>query len=131
MTVLEQSREFFAGDLFATRLAGITIDEADEKHAVCSFTVTDSHRNADGVVMGGALYTLADLAFAVAANACGVRTVTLDASVRYLAPADGEKISAEARCIRDGRSICTYEVVVNDGSRDVVHCVFTGFRKAK
>lgn len=129
MTVLEKAREFFAADLFATKLAGITIDEADENHAVCSFKVTDDHKNADGVVMGGALYTLADLCFAVAANVCGVRTVTLDASVRYLAPATGEKVTATARCIRSGKSVCTYEVMVNDGIRDVVHAVFTGFRK--
>ena len=50
MTDLEKAREFFGGDLYATKMTGIQIDEVGEHYARCSLELTDDHRNAYGGV---------------------------------------------------------------------------------
>ena len=62
---LEEAQAYFQGDRFATE-AGMTLDALGEKSAVCSVTLSERHRNANGGVMGGAIFTLADFAFAAA-----------------------------------------------------------------
>ena len=64
---LEAARKYFEGDLYATE-SGIRIDELKDGSAVCSFEITEHHRNADGGVMGGAIFTLIDFSFAVASS---------------------------------------------------------------
>ena len=67
MTKLEEARLFFAKDRFATE-NGAVIDEIGEHYAICSMEITPHHQNAAGRVMGGAVFMLADFAFAVASN---------------------------------------------------------------
>ena len=67
MENLELAREFFKGDRFQQR-AGVEIEEVSNSHSVCVIRLTPDHFNADGVVQGGVIYTLADSAFAIAAN---------------------------------------------------------------
>ena len=59
MKSLDEIREYFSGDLFATKAAGAVIDEAEDGFARCSMELSDTHRNARGAVMGGAIFTLA------------------------------------------------------------------------
>ena len=67
MKTREEAREYFSCDRFATE-NGITLDELDDSHAVTSMTLGARHRNAFGGVMGGAIFTLADFAFAALTN---------------------------------------------------------------
>ena len=64
---LEQVQKVFANDRFATE-NGVVIDEVDDGYAKCSLEIQPHHLNAGGTVMGGAIFTLADFAFAVASN---------------------------------------------------------------
>ena len=64
---IEKAREYFSCDRFATE-NGITLDELDEAHSLCSVTLEQGHKNAFGGVMGGAIFTLADFAFATLTN---------------------------------------------------------------
>ena len=64
MKTLEEVRKIFENDRFATE-NGAIIDEIGESSAVCSLTLTSSHRNAMGAVMGGVYFMLADFAFDV------------------------------------------------------------------
>ena len=130
---LETIRDFFSADSYALKTTGITIEEADAGNAVCSMLPDERHANADGVVQGGALYTLADFCFAVAANAGPLVnsgkpvTVTLSASVSYLRPAKiGEKLIATARCVKAGRTAGYYEVnITSADSPEKVICAVT------
>ena len=61
---LDKIRNFFSADRFAMA-AGIGIDSVREDQVECSMEITGAHRNAGGAVQGGAIFTLADLAFAV------------------------------------------------------------------
>ena len=85
---IEEAREYFSNDRFATE-NGMTIDELDTEHSVCSMTLSARHRNAYGGVMGGAIFTLADFAFATLTNDRERITVAQQVSVNYLAAPEG------------------------------------------
>lgn len=111
--ILEEVRKIFENDRFATE-NGAVIDEIGEKSAVCSLTVTASHRNAMGAVMGGVYFMLADFAFAVASNWERMDCVSLRSDISFLGAAKGERLIAKAVCIKDGRSSACYRVDVTD-----------------
>ncbi len=128
MGTLEEAREMFAKDLYATELTGICIDEIGEDYAKCSLELTDKHRNAYGGIMGGAIYTLADLAFAVASNfGKEYKTVSLTTSASFMSASKGSTLYAAARLIKDGRRNCFFTVTVTDNLDKVIAVVdFTG-----
>ena len=112
----EWAREYFKGDKFATQTTGIEIEEAKECYARCSLNVEDKHLSALNTVMGGALFTLVDFSFAVAANSGQPHTVLMTSNVVYLSPARAPKVTAEANCIKSGKRTCTYCVDVYDAA---------------
>ena len=125
---IDQARTYFSGDRFALE-NGITIDELSPAGAVCSFTITDRHRNAEGGVMGGAIFTLVDLAFAVAANNVYRPTVAQQVSMNFLSGSRGSRLTARASCRKDGRNSCVYNVDVSDDlGRDIAQATITGFK---
>ena len=125
---LEEARTFFSGDRFATE-NGMTLDERDGEPAVASLVLSERHRNAHGGVMGGAIFTLADFAFAALTNDPGRTTVAQQVSVSYLAAPKGGRLVATARYRKDGRSSCVVNVdVSDDAGRDVAQFVGTGFK---
>ena len=96
MSALEEIRRRFQEDHFATDAAGAQIDCAEPGRAVCSLTLEEKHMNGIGVPMGGAVFTLADFACAVAANGyCEKATVSQNASITFLAPAKGKRLIAD------------------------------------
>lgn len=113
MKTLEEVRKIFEGDRFATE-NGAVIEEIGDRSATCSLVITDSHRNAMGAVMGGTYFMLADFAFAVAANWERMGCVSLHSDISFLGAAKGEKLTAKAVCVKDGRSTSCYRVDVTD-----------------
>ena len=125
---IEESREFFKGDKFATNL-GIQLDELTEDYCVCSLDIEENHKNAVGGVMGGVMFTLADFSFAVLSNHLHKPTVAQQVSVNYLSAPKGEKLIAKAVCKKNGRSSSIINVdIVDDTGRDVVQFIGTGFK---
>lgn len=125
---LEDAREFFQGDVYATGLTGCVIDEARPGYARCSLTLEPQHRNALGGVMGGAIYTLADLAFAVASTMMGQPTVSLTSQISFLSSTKGDSLTAEAEVVKSGRNTCYYRVGVTDNlGRKVAEVTVNGF----
>lgn len=125
---IEEARAFFAGDKFATE-NGMSLDELDEAHAVTSVTLGARHLNALGGVMGGAIFTLADLAFAALTNDRERAVVAQQVSVNYLAAPKGGRLIATARYKKDGRSSCVVNVdIVDDSGREIAQFVGTGFK---
>lgn len=125
--MLDEVRERFSHDRFATA-NGAVIDEIGEGYAKCSMTLNETHRNALGAVMGGAIFTLADFAFAVASNWNKNPQVSLNASVSFLGKAKGSRLVAEARKLKEGRKTCYYEVMVSDElGNQVAHMTCNGF----
>ncbi len=115
MSTLEEIRNRFKNDRFATNATGIVIDSAEPGKSVCSLTLEDRHMNDNNVPMGGAIFTLADFACAVAANGYSEKnTVSQQASITFLAPAKGGRLIAEADCLREGHTTALYVVDVRD-----------------
>ncbi len=84
--------------------------------------------------MGGAIFTLADFAVAVASNghAETTNTVSLHGEITFLTPAKGKRLMAEANCIKEGRTTCFYEVAVTDElGTNVARATFNGFTIGK
>lgn len=109
----EEVRKIFENDRFAME-NGAVIDEIGEKSAICSLTLTPSHRNAMGAVMGAVYFMLADFAFAVAANHEAMGCVSLRSDISFLGSAKGERLIAKASCIKDGKSTAFYRVDITD-----------------
>ena len=125
---LQEARAFFAGDRDAMD-TGAVLAELTDGGAVCSLTLTERHRNAEGGVMGGVIFTLMDFTFAAASSNVHRPTVAQQVSVNYLSAPKGARLTARAACRKDGRTSCVYQVnVADDQGRDVAQAVFTGFK---
>ena len=125
---LEEVRKLFEGDRFATE-NGAVIDGIGDRRATCSLTLTASHRNAMGAVMGGTYFMLADFAFAVAANWERMGCVSLRSDISFLGAAKGGRLIARAACVKDGKSTVCYRVDVTDELGNLTATVTTtGYR---
>jgi acyl-CoA thioesterase len=107
-------REAFAGERFVNESLGAVIEDAAEGYAKCTMTIEPRHYNSFGTLMGGAIFTLADFAFAVAANQDGKAVVSQAVQITFLTPAVGKTLTAEAGVIREGGKTSFYSVVVTD-----------------
>ena len=128
---LQEVRAFFANDRFATEACGCEVLEAARGHAVCAFDIAPVHRNAQGGVMGGAIFTLADFALAVACNVGENPTVAVSNAIEYFSQPKGSRLVATADADKSGRSLGFYTVDVADelGTR-VARMTATCFRRA-
>ena len=125
---LDEAREYFKDDGF-TSANGIILEELDDNHALTSVILTHNHRNALGGVMGGAIFTLADFAFAALSNQLHMGTVAQQISINYLSAPKGDRLIAKAVCRKNGRNSCVINVdVTDDTGRDIAQFVGTGFK---
>lgn len=125
----KETVDLFSKDRFATE-NGAVIEEVDDHYAKCSLKLDSRHRNAMGAVMGGVYFTLADFAFAVAANWQEVGTVSLNSSIAYLGAAKGDSLTAEAVCVKNGRTTSYYRIEVKDELGNLAAAVDTvGYKK--
>jgi len=134
---LERIRDHFRNDRFATE-NGIIIDSVTEDCVVCSLELNENHRNSVGGVQGGAIFTLADLAFAVHCNlamVCGEDvgvTVGQSCSISFLKRTKGKRLIAKTACLSKGRSISVYRVCIEDDlGVQIAEMLANGFTVAK
>jgi len=134
-SLTDKAREVFGHDVYATRATGVVIDGVEPGKAWCSVRLTEGLRNAMGAVMGGVMFTLADLAFAAAANSrCleqdeAIAWVTTGSSIEFLSQPKGDLLTAEAECVKQGRNSCLYLIRISDGEkRDVALVTARGAR---
>lgn len=112
-TLVGKLMERFSRDRFA-HFVGIEILEMAPGRAKTRLKIADHHRNGVGIVHGGVIFTLADLAFAAASNSHGPVAVALNASIMFLKPSRGGTLYAEAQeCYRTKR-VGTYSIRVYD-----------------
>ena len=99
------AQEFFKNDLFATN-AGVELIEIREGYSKAKLEIKPEHLNAGQRTQGGAIFTLADLALAAAANSHGITFLR--------ASGPGDTLYAEARERYTGRSTGYYQIDVTD-----------------
>ena len=126
---LPRVREIFAKDRFASE-NGMVIDEIGDHYAKCSVEISPRHQNAMGGVMGGVHCTIADFAFAVASNWQHMGTVALSTDIAFISAVKGTKLTAEAKLVKDGRTVCCYQIRVTDDLGNIAAEVKTvGYHK--
>lgn len=76
--------------------------------------------------MGGAIFTLADFACAVASNVGEEPTVSVAFSIQYLSAVKGKRLIATADAQKNGRTLGFYDCMVRDDlGRDIAHVTGT------
>lgn len=110
---MKKLKEFFEKDRFAA-VCGIEIMDMNPGNARCLMKITENHMNAYGTVMGGAIFTLADYTFGVAANCHGTVGVIMNVLINYLKPGTGSVLYASAKEISRSRSSGVYQILVTD-----------------
>lgn len=122
-------RRLMAGDRFAAA-SGARLVEVSAGYARTTMRLRAEHLNGVGVVQGGAIFTLADFAFAAASNSHGTVAVALDTSITFARAATKGVLTAEAREESLSRrvSVCTVKVTDDEG-RVVALFRGTAFRK--
>ena len=107
---------------------GIRITEIREGYAEAVLEADpDRHLNGLGVVQGGVLYTLADLAFAGAINSYGVKAIGMNSTIHYMRPGTGTSFHATARVLHHGKRTGVFSVEVFDSrNRLLAHATLTG-----
>ena len=83
------------------------------------------------IIMGGALFTLSDFAFAAAIHTFGFRAVGMNSYTAFLKPGKGvpgAKFTARATLVSKTRRTGVFDVnVYDDENRLLAHSLMTGF----
>jgi acyl-CoA thioesterase len=124
-----RGRDMFEKDLFAKH-AGVELLSVSPGTATARLQLGPQHLNGVGIVQGGAIFTLADLAFAAAANSHGPVAVAVNVSITFLKAARAGTLLAEAREVGLNPKLGTYTVEVKDESGSVI-ALFQGLAYRK
>lgn len=117
MTLLETLN---TTDRFA-RNNGIQLTEVREGFAKAQMTVEEHHLNGGNVCQGGAIYTLADLAFAAVSNSHGLLTLGVNNSISLLHSAQlGDVLTAEAVEVSNHPKLPYCDIKVYNQNGDLV-----------
>jgi len=128
---MKDIKEFISkNDIFAIH-CGIRLLEVSQGASTAKMVVQDKHLNGLKLVHGGAIFTLADLAFAAAANSREQVAVGINATVSYIRPAGtGNILYARAREIFTTRTLSGYNVdVENEAGELIATFQGTAFKK--
>ncbi len=106
-------------DQFA-KLLGIRLLEVREGYARACMEILDHHRNGVGIAHGGAIFSLADLAFGAAANSHGTVALAIQADIAFTRPGTTGVLTAEAREISRSSKLATYAVSISDEEGGVI-----------
>ncbi len=112
-------KEFFKKDRYAA-LSGIELIEVHPGYAKAKMKIKDFHLNAANSVQGGAIFTLADLAFAAAVNSYGNIAVSIQTSIYFHKGVGDGTLYAEAQEIKLGKNIGNFEVRVTNEKDDLI-----------
>jgi acyl-CoA thioesterase len=116
-------------DHFAETL-GIQVLEAKDGYAKVSMKVEKIHTNALGFTHGGAIFSLADYAFAQACNFGDNVAVAIQVSINFLKPStEGDVLTAEATRVSEGKTTGLYQVTVR--KEDKIVALFNGLAYKK
>jgi len=116
---MKKITDFFKNDKFA-KLCGIELVEVSKGHARAKMDITANHLNAVGTAQGGAIFTLADFAFAAAANSHGTVAVAINVNISFVKAAKTGPLFAEAKETSINPALATYDVNITDQSGQLI-----------
>ena len=121
---MESVKRFFKNDKFGEHV-GIELLEVSAGSAKVKMEIKDYHLNSHKTVHGGAIFTLADLAFAVASNSHGTIAASINANISYIKAATTGTLIAEAKEVAINPKLATYTIHVTDDAGDII-AIFQG-----
>lgn len=104
-----KAEELLGRDAFA-KAVGLEVLQAEPGFAKVRMPVAAHLLNGHGNLHGGAMFTLADYAAAVASNMYGEPTMALNGSISFLHAVRGGYVTAVARTVKSGRRV-TFQTV--------------------
>jgi len=116
---MEKVKQRLRNDQFAA-LSNIELLSVSPGRATARMTLHPRHLNGIGTVQGGAIFTLADFAFAAASNSHGTVAVAVNASITFMKAATTGTLWAEARELAKNFKIGTYSVEIKDDQGDLI-----------
>jgi acyl-CoA thioesterase len=122
---MEKIKTFFDEGREFSKNIGIELLEVHWGYAKAKLKITEFHLNQAGVAHGGAIFTLADFAFAVASNSFGKVSLAINTSISFIhAGKLGDELIAEAKLVDESNRLGTYEVIITNGEKKIAF--FTG-----
>jgi acyl-CoA thioesterase len=127
---MDKLREYLNRDRYAA-LSNVELLDLAPGYARTKMTLQPHHWNGLGTVQGGAIFTLADLAFAAACNSHGTVAVAINVSITFMKAAVAGTLWAEAREVCKNFKLSTCTIEVKDDQGELV-ALFQGlaYRKA-
>ncbi len=122
---MQKIKDFFSIEDKFARHAGIELVDAGPGWAKTRMKIEPFHLNGAKTVHGGAIFTLADFAFAVASNSHGTMAMGINTSVSFVKAALKGSLYADAQEQSKGPKLASYSVMVTDDDGDVV-AIFQG-----
>lgn len=118
-------KQFFSNEDKFARHCGIELLAVGAGWARTRMKIAPYHLNGARTVHGGAIFTLADFAFAVASNSHGTLAMGINTSVSYVKAATQGTLYAEAREQAKNPKLAAYSVQITDDAGDIV-AIFQG-----
>jgi acyl-CoA thioesterase len=112
-------KEFIENDKFA-KSVGIELLEVSLGYAKAKMEIKEIHHNSINTVHGGAIFTLADFTFAVAANSHNKMSVALNVNISFLKAISEGVLIAEAQEISVNPKIATYKILVSNNLGELI-----------
>jgi len=116
------AKDFFKNDKFAV-MSGAELVEIKEGYGKAIMNISKEHLNAGNTTQGGAVFTLADLALAAAANSHGKLALSLTSSISFFRTSNiGDTLTAEAKEKFIHKRTGYYQVDVTNQKGDLIAC---------
>lgn len=110
---IEKLEQMLKNDRFANH-NDIRLVSVGKGEATAEMLVAENHLNGVNIIQGGALFTLADFAFAAASNSRGRIAVASHASINFFRGVSSGKLTARASELSSGKTLATYTVDIVD-----------------
>jgi len=122
---METIKKFFVDNDQFARHSGIELLSVSPGQARAKMTLQPHHWNGVRMAHGGAIFTLADFAFAAAANSHGTIAVAINVSISFLKAASTGTLLAEAKEVSKNFKLGSYTVEVKDEQGELI-AIFQG-----
>lgn len=117
---VERVAELVRSDPFAAQF-GVELEELRAGYARVRMDLDDRHRNFMGMVHGGTIFSLADVAFSAASNSFGTKAVAVHVGIDYLAAAgDSPWLTAEVEFVARAGKIGNYDMRVRNATGEII-----------
>lgn len=115
------------------KFLGVKILKIDKGYALVSLKIKENYLNFNGMVHGGIIYSVADVAFSLASNSLGIPAVAVQVSINFLRPIKiNDELIAEVKLKKFGKTLSLYEMeVLNREKKLIASLVGTAFQSQK